>query len=318
MRTPDLDLDLARCFVSVVESGGFTLASKHLHLTQAAVSLKIQRLEELLSRRLFIRTTKPLELTLDGEVVLGYARRLLNLNQEMLQRLSAPSTVDVLRLGIVHHFGYQFLPVWLSEFKETWPNLRLITDAGLNAELLKGLGEDRFDLVIASAGYVATSEHKMAPLVRERYLQTEPLVWVQAEKSQINPRKEPLPLVMFGPHCQFRPVCLEALQKAARAWEIVFDGGSLSTVQSAVKADLGLTILGLSSIISGIKIVGEPEGLPPLPKINLAMYSRESSSEPLVERLASFLVDAVDRWQKSFRSVLNGPALNGGVTPSPK
>jgi LysR substrate binding domain len=67
--------------------------------------------------------------------------------QEMMRRLAESATFDVLRLGIVHHFGYNFLPVWLSQFKQQWPNLRLITDVGLNAELLKGLEEDRFDLV---------------------------------------------------------------------------------------------------------------------------------------------------------------------------
>ena len=71
MRVTDLDLDLLRCFVTVVESGGFTQASKRLHLTQSAITLKVKRLEDLLQRRLFLRTSKPLELTAEGEVVMG-------------------------------------------------------------------------------------------------------------------------------------------------------------------------------------------------------------------------------------------------------
>ena len=53
VRVIDLDLDLLRCFLTVVESGGFTRASKQLHLTQSAITLKIKRLEDLLERRLF-------------------------------------------------------------------------------------------------------------------------------------------------------------------------------------------------------------------------------------------------------------------------
>jgi DNA-binding transcriptional LysR family regulator len=83
MRLPDLDLDLVRCFVTVVKTGGFTRASKELHLTQSAITLKIKRLEDLLQRRLFLRTTKPLELSPEGEVVMGYASRLLDLNLEL-------------------------------------------------------------------------------------------------------------------------------------------------------------------------------------------------------------------------------------------
>jgi DNA-binding transcriptional LysR family regulator len=102
---PDIDLDLIRCFLTVVESGGFTQASKRLHITQSGITLKIKRLEEQLKCRLFRRTTKPPELSHEGEIVLGYARRLLDLNQEMVERVSKPKNNEALRLGVVDHFG---------------------------------------------------------------------------------------------------------------------------------------------------------------------------------------------------------------------
>ena len=63
MRRPDLDLDLLRCFVLVAELGGFTAAGSALSLTQSAVSLKIKRLEDLLRRPVFRRTSRRVELT---------------------------------------------------------------------------------------------------------------------------------------------------------------------------------------------------------------------------------------------------------------
>jgi DNA-binding transcriptional LysR family regulator len=269
--------------------------SKRLRLTQSAITLKIKRLEDLLQRRLFLRTTKPLELSLEGEVVLGYSARLLDLNREMIQRVAKPAGIDLLRLGIVEHFGYHFLPVWLSEFRREWPNVRLVTDMGMTADLLKGLEEERFDLVIASAGYTAMAQYKMASMVREQHLQKETPVWVQSEKSKIDPRKDPLPLVMFGSLCRFRPIGLEALRKAGRSWEIVFDGASLPSVQTAVAADLGLSILSPISLVPGIEIAGKKAGLPPLPTSDLALYRRKSPSQPMVERLASFIASAVAR-----------------------
>ncbi len=68
---PDIDLDLIRCFLTVVENGGFTQASTRLHVTQSGITLKIKRLEEQLNCRLFRRTTKPFELSHEGEIVLG-------------------------------------------------------------------------------------------------------------------------------------------------------------------------------------------------------------------------------------------------------
>jgi len=218
---PDIDLDLIRCFLTVVENGGFTQASTRLHVTQSGITLKIKRLEEQLNCRLFRRTTKPFELSHEGEIVLGYARRLLDLNQEMLQRVAKPKKYGALRLGIVDHFGPQLLPMWLAEFRETFPNVKILSDIGVTHELLKDLEADKFDLVIASAGYTAMGEYKLAASIQETHLQKETMLWVQGENSKIDPSKDPLPLVMFGAKCRFRPIALEALQKAGRTWEIV-------------------------------------------------------------------------------------------------
>jgi len=146
MLVPDIDLDLVRCFVTVVESGGFTQASKRLHLTQSAITMKIKRLEDLLGKRLFIKSVPPLELTLEGEVVLGYAFRLLELNHEMVTRVSKSDAMTTIRLGVVSHFGYHHLPVWLATFKKACPQIRVVMDMGMTEELLKSLDEDRFDL----------------------------------------------------------------------------------------------------------------------------------------------------------------------------
>ena len=305
MPLPDLDLDLVRCFVTVVKTGGFTRASKELHLTQSAITLKIKRLEDLLQKRLFLRTTKPLELSPEGEVVLGYASRLLDLNLELFQRLAKPREIGVLRLGIVQHFGYHFLPVWLSEFKNDWPSARLVTDMGMTADLLKGLEEDRFDLVIASAGYTTVAQSKMASMLQEQYLQKEPLIWVQAERSKIDATKDPLPLVTFGPLCRFRPIAVEALRKAGRSWEIVYDSPSISSVQMAVEADLGLSILSPFWLVPGIDIAGKKAKLPALPTSHLALYSRKSPPQPSVQRLASFLANRVGRWEDKSRQALS-------------
>jgi DNA-binding transcriptional LysR family regulator len=302
MPCPDIDLDLIRSFLTVVESGGFTQASKRLHVTQSGMTLKIKRLEEQLNCRLFRRTTKPLELSHEGEIVLGYARRLLDLGQEMAQRVTKPKKTGALRMGVVDHFGPQLLPVWLAEFRETFPNVKIVSDIGLTHELLKDLEDDKFDLVIASAGYTAMGEYKLAPSIQETHLQKEIMIWVQAENSKIDPSQDPLPLVMFGTKCRFRPIALEALQKAGRTWEIVYVGGSLNSVQTAVEADLGLSVLSPLSLAEGIVIADKNSGLLKLPTADLAIYSRRTPNHPTVHRLTAFLVQSVAGWDADYRS----------------
>ncbi len=291
--SPDIDLDLLRTFLTVVESGGFTLASKRLHVTQSGITLKIKRLEQQLNCRLFQRTTKPLELSHEGEVVLGYARRLLDLSQEMAERVAKPRKEIPLRLGVVDHFGPELLPVWISRFKETFPNAKIISDIGLTHDLLKDLEDDKFDLVIASAGYTAMGEYRLAAAIQETHFQKETLLWVKAKNSQIDPKQDPLPLVMFGSKCRFRPITLEALQKAGRPYEIVFVGGSLNSVQTAVLADLGLSVLSPLSLAEGLTVLDNASGLPKLPGADLAIYSRKKLGHPMVLQLTTFLVESL-------------------------
>jgi hypothetical protein len=91
MRYPDLDIDLLRCFATVAGHGGFTAAGTALGLTQSAVSLKIKRLEDVVRRRVFDRTSRRLSLTPDGETLLVYANRLLALNDEAICGSASPT-----------------------------------------------------------------------------------------------------------------------------------------------------------------------------------------------------------------------------------
>lgn len=296
MNFTDIDLNLVRSFLTVVESGGFTQASKLLHLTQSGITLKVKRLEEQLNCRLFRRTTPPLELSHEGEIVLGYGRRLLDLNQEMTERVSKPKEAGVVRLGVLDHFGPQLLPMWIAEFRSAFPEVKIVSDIGLTFDLLREMEEDKFDLVIASAGYTAMSDYKPAAPILETHLLAQSLFWVQSENSKIDVKSDPLPLVMFGPKCRFRPMALEALQKAGRAYEIVFVGGNLNSVASGVMSDLGLSVMTHLSLMQGVKILNGDSGLPDLPQANLSIYSRKKNHHPMVPRLTAFLVEAMSLW----------------------
>ena len=85
-----LDFELLRAFVAVVDSGGFHRTAERLNLTQSTVSQQIKRLELETERPLFRRTTRSVALTDDGEMLLGDARRRLQLEEAARHRLAAP------------------------------------------------------------------------------------------------------------------------------------------------------------------------------------------------------------------------------------
>lgn len=293
MSDPDLDLDLVRCFLAVAESGGFTAAARRLNLTQSAVSLKVQRLESLLGHPVFVRTSRSVNLSPEGEIVEAYGRRLLATSREMVERVRGTAESGSLRLGVLHQFGQQRLPELLAEFRKAHPKVALEVEVGMTAELLRLMDEGRYDMVIGAAGVAAPGSYAEEPLLAK-----EPVAWVRAAKSAIDLRADPLPLVFFPVPCGFRRAALEALEKKGRTWQVVYSSASLSSIQAAVQADLGIGVLGKSSMLPGMQALGKSGGLPALPDLAITLYRRNSQATLLELAMASFLGSAVNRLRR--------------------
>ena len=94
---PNIDSELLRTFVAIADYGGFTRAADAVNRTQSAVSMQMKRLEEdVVGRPLFQREGRQLTLTAEGEILLGYARRILQLHTEALNILCQPD------LSLIH------------------------------------------------------------------------------------------------------------------------------------------------------------------------------------------------------------------------
>ena len=84
--TPNLDTDLLRAFITIADEQSFTRAADLLGRTQSAVSMQIKRLEDVLQVRLFDRDGRRIRVTPEGQALMGYARRMLRLNDEAAWR----------------------------------------------------------------------------------------------------------------------------------------------------------------------------------------------------------------------------------------
>jgi DNA-binding transcriptional LysR family regulator len=299
VKASDIDLDLLRSFLAVGESGGFTAAAKRLNLSQSAVSLKIQRLEKLLGKKVIVRNSRSLTLSREGEIVKGYAHRLLALSQEMIQLVAEPAAEGIFRLGVMNQFGQHLLPALLSQFKRQYPHVCLTVEVGTTTDLLRELEEDRLDVVLGAAGYFPAKSAKVDAFNEQSVLLRERSVWVRAESSLIDVRRDPVPLVLFAGPCGFRRMALDLLEKAGRSSRIVFSSASLASIQSAVQADIGVSILGKSSVLSGMKVIKPSKALPALPDTAVAIYSCKSASPSMVRSLSALLSKAIADWQKA-------------------
>lgn len=278
----DMDTDLLRAFVAVAETASFTQAARMLNRTQSAVSMQIRRLEDRMAVRLFDRGPGLVALTRDGEVLLGYARRMLELNDEAYRTIAAGAIAGHVRLGAMDDYATRVLPPLLARFADRHPHVYVEVHTGLSLHLLDRLGGD-LDLVLAmhpirsGAGSVVRVEN---------------VVWAAPPDRPVE-YDDPLPLALYPQGCLFRQWALNALDADARRWRIAYMSPSLGAVEAAVRAGLAISIFKAGTLPDGLRVLGAASDLPPLPSVEIALHRPAGAQTPTASALADFLTSAL-------------------------
>jgi DNA-binding transcriptional LysR family regulator len=218
-------------------------------------------------------------LTDDGEMLLGDARRLLQLEEAARHRLAAPRLSGSARLGVVEEIAGGTLPSALARFAALHPGVKLEVQIGVSAELIEQLNAGRLDVVFAKRP-LGTS--------KGRLVWREPLVWAAAESFDLKTRAA-LPLALYRERSVSREAALGALRASEWTWEIAYTSPSLTGVRAAALAGLAVTPLPASAVIAGLRILGEQDGLPRLPDLEFAIYER-TRPNPAATTLAATLL----------------------------
>lgn len=275
----NLDLDLVRTFVTIAGVGNFTRAAETLRRQQSTISLQVQRLEDALGQKLIDRNPRSVRLTSEGETFLAYARRLLDLNDEVVARVNEPQMHGVVRLGTPEDFATHHLPGVLARFAQAYPAVALEVTCDLTLNLLERFRKGAFDLALIKRERLSD-----AGGIR---VWREPLVWVRADRDFWSTEGR-LPLVVSPSPCVYRKRATEALDRARRPWRIAYTCGSLAGSLAAVKAGLGMTVLPKDMVPPGLHIIdGKP--LPDLKDTEIALLQTERLSVP-AQRLKDHVV----------------------------
>lgn len=197
----DLDTTLIRTFVTTADKASMTAAANALHLTQGAVSQQIKRLEEVLGQSLFERDRRGLRLTRSGERLLHKARRLLQLNDEILAEIRGRAVAGQVRLGVPYDLVGTLLAPVLKAYAEAYPQVEISLICASSPELAAALAAGTIDLAVI--------EERVGPTLGECLL-VDRLVWVGARGGAAH-LKRPLPVSIVADTCAFRPAVLAAL-----------------------------------------------------------------------------------------------------------
>ena len=269
---PLLDLDVLRTFVAIAETGSFTLAASAVFRTPSAVSMQIKKLEEILGVSVFSRDARSVSLTQDGEMLLGFARRMLALNREAVAKFVMPDISGVVRLGSPDDYGERVLPYVLKRFAQTHPSIAVDVTIDQSGNLKKRLAERQLDLTLFTVCRHIPADSEV--------LLTEPIVWGGAKGGTAHLR-QPLPVSLWEEGCVWRADALEALGREGRDYRVAYMSAHTAGQRAAILADLAVAPLPKSFIGDEIVALGPNEGLPELSNYNLAMIVAPHASAPV-------------------------------------
>ncbi len=261
-----VDTLILKSFVAIAETGSFSRAAETVGRSQSAVSLQIQKLEENLNCALFERG-KNIALTEQGEIFLGYARRMIELQWEAFSRLNEPEMKGTITLGTPEDFATHYLPAILASFAKQHPRVQLHVVCDLTLNLVKQFNQGHLDLIL-----VKRDPERVKGGTK---VWKEPLVWVASEHYESN---APIKLVLAPQPCIYRARALAALDRSRKSWEIVYTSPSLAGSIAAVRAGLGITILPARMVPAGLNVVTTSLKLPHLADSEIALLKKDNLS----------------------------------------
>lgn len=270
----DLDFDALRTFVTVVEQGSFTGAARRLFRTQAAITQRIQRLEEDVGRPMFRKSGRGKVLTEEGSRLLDYARRIVALHDEAITSMSEGKVTGEIRLGAPDDAD-TVLPTLLRHLSASFPGVRVLIHVARSAYLMQLLANGELDIALAAMNQ---------PQIPRLRVTTSPTVWLAAADFKSS-RREPVPLVMHDEPSLYRTLALEALRASSIPWRMSHISGSLTGIRAAVRAGLGVTARSIDLLEPSFRVLGSADGLPPLPDVSLYLYLGRGGSQSIAARI---------------------------------
>lgn len=296
MRRTNLDSDALRTLVISQQLGSFNRAAIQIGRSQSAVTQQMHKLEEQAGERLFRKHGRGLALTAAGDVMLAYARRILELNDEAVSAVRGRAIEGAVRFGLPADFAEAWLPTALGRFKRAHPAARIEAVVDRNRGLLERLDRGELDLVLA----LNNAERNDAQLVGSL-----PLVWIgPASAERVWTMGEPVPLAVFEPPCFFRAGALAALDQAGVAWHISFVSPGLGGLWAAVEAGLGVTLRTAVGLPRGVRILDDDAGLPAPPEtaLGLCFHDGQRPQDPALRQLRSIIVETLEENLAIYRS----------------
>jgi len=279
MNLISLDIRTLRSLISVVETGSVTETARRLGRTQPAITLQVQRLEELTGKSLFVDGDRRNALTEDGALVLSYAKSILRLHDELLSRLSSPDIEGHVMLGTPDLYAAWLLPPILSVFRRAFPRIKVELRCVLSTPLVGLVRRGEVDIALVT---------RMNDFTGGVVVHQEPLAWMTAADSEAH-RETPVPLALLPPGNIYRDHALNALERAGQQWRLACISESVGGLAAAVFAGMAVTVLCRGALVPGMREIEPNAHFPRLPNIELLLLRAPGTHSRAAAALHDYL-----------------------------
>ncbi|WP_374568101.1 LysR family transcriptional regulator [Ideonella sp.] len=257
--TRHLDIDLLRTFVAIAETRTLGRAAGKVGRTQAAVSMQVKKLEEMLNQPLLNRTGRGVALTLHGERLLGHARTILRHHDAAVADVSGAGLSGTLRFGCPDDYAAAFLPQILRSFAGLHPQVFVEVYCAPTPRLLEQLARHALDLALISTTDTGAT-----------ILRREPLVWVGNRHDDAASR-EPLQLALSDPDTLDHRWACERLEATGRPYRVAYASGAMSGLLAVVRSGQAIAVLTQSAVPDDLQVLPTSRQLPKLPTVGLTV-----------------------------------------------
>ena len=269
-------LNALRAFEAGARHLSFTKAAEELHVTQAAISQQVKRLEDLFQAQLYEREKRTVHLTPEGEHLLPLAERMLETNDQVWGAMTAPDFEGEVHVGVPHDIVKAFMPPILKSFNRAWPQVNVVIVPLSTLPLLAALAAGEIDLTLTTEKQVGSDGEVLIE---------DTLVWVGAHDSRAH-NSDPLPVSFGDKQCTFRASAIKALADAGREWRPVSEEGTMLSVYAVLEADLAIAPMLFSTIPDGLVVLPPEVPLPALPSFSINMYLPKTGGSEIGQELA--------------------------------
>ncbi len=280
MNHQDLQIDWLKCFVAVVDAGSLSAAAPQVHRSQSAISMQLKKLEAALGCQLLLRGPRQHQITPQGQLLLGYARRMLDVHGQAQAAFHGEELTGRIRLGVPDDYAARYLTPVLRRFAPHHGAVEIELICEQSTALIPRVERGDLDLALVSRDHPRHGT----------LLFHEPMVWVGADSFQLW-RRDPLPIAVYEDASLARRSAIHSLALQGRRYKVVYNSSSLAGQIAAVESGLAVAVLTQCSAPAHLRILGSDEGLGPLEPMEVAVYrSRASHGAKAVDSLYDLLI----------------------------